>query len=205
MLDRDPDAGGFGHWTGELADGAAYLDAVNGFINSPEFLATYGATSNAEFVTLLYQNVLDREPDDGGLAHWTGQLDSAAMTRAEVVRGFAQSTEFIAASQADFATWISGLDRDDRLDGGAGQNVLFGGIGVDSFVFTAPEGGHHAVADIEPWDVIELAGSSHADAAAALAALAPDGDDVTLTDGATTIRFHDTTLDTFTEDMFQIV
>jgi serralysin len=63
--------------------GGASLQAVaNGFIGSPEFLTRYGAsTTNTEFVTLLYNNVLNRDPDTGGLQNWLDALARARRAR----------------------------------------------------------------------------------------------------------------------------
>ena len=46
------------------------------FVRSPEFQDRYGNTTDAEFVTLLYRNTLNREPDPAGQAFWTGALAS---------------------------------------------------------------------------------------------------------------------------------
>jgi hypothetical protein len=66
------------------------------FIGSAEFGTKYGATTNAAFVELLYQNVLDRGADQDGLAFWAGALDVGSITRAEAVHGFAFSNEMSA-------------------------------------------------------------------------------------------------------------
>ena len=59
-----PDQAGHATWVERLVSGSYTLDqAAAGFVNSAEFTKTYGSTTNAEFVTLLYQNVLDRAPD----------------------------------------------------------------------------------------------------------------------------------------------
>jgi len=95
---RIPDYGGLLYWTNVFAQGIPLAGIADFFVNSPEFQATYGALSNGEFVTLLYQNVLGRGPDPDGLAFWTGQLDSGLMVRGDVLVGFSESAEFQAAS-----------------------------------------------------------------------------------------------------------
>ena len=67
-------------------------------ISSPEFFAEAGnshpqLSANAAWVTTLYERLLNREPDQQGLQFWTGNLDSGAMTREQVVLGFEQSPE----------------------------------------------------------------------------------------------------------------
>ncbi|HCS70124.1 MAG TPA: hypothetical protein DIW51_09170, partial [Rhodospirillaceae bacterium] len=203
-LGRNPDAGGFENWTENLANGGTYLDAITGFVNSVEFQNTYGSTTNSDFVTLLYQNVLGRAPNPAELAGWSNQLDSGALTRAEVVRGFAQSAEFQLASAPALEAWMR-AQGGDRLAGGSGDNILFGGIGADTFVFDTADSGTQTIADMEAWDTVEIAGSSFANVNALIASLTQDGGDVVLNDNGTTIRFEDTTISDFDTDMFVFV
>lgn len=43
---------------------------------------------------MLYQTFLDREYDKEGLADWVDRLDTGAMTRKKVLKGFSYSEEF---------------------------------------------------------------------------------------------------------------
>ncbi len=97
---RHPDIGGFDFWTQRLASGQSNLDHVSqSFVASPEFQATYGSKTDAEFVALVYQNVLDRAPDAAGYAFWTAQM-SAGMTRGQVMTRFSESAEYVGATRA---------------------------------------------------------------------------------------------------------
>ena len=49
--------------------------------------------TNQEFVSHLYNEVLNREPDSIGMNYWLGQLNSGAETKHEVLLGFSESTE----------------------------------------------------------------------------------------------------------------
>ena len=60
-------------------------------------VATYGALSNRAFVELVYNNVLGRQGDGGGVAHWEGQLNGGR-DRGSVMVGFSESAEFILAT-----------------------------------------------------------------------------------------------------------
>jgi serralysin len=91
-LDRLPDADGLVKWTTALHSGESLLEIANGFTSSAEFQERYGTPDNFGFTTLLYNNVLDRQPDSGGLTTWTEAMDSG-MTRADVVLGFSESAE----------------------------------------------------------------------------------------------------------------
>jgi len=162
-LDRDPDAQGFMNWSLRMAEGMPFIAAVSGFINSAEFTQTYGATDTTQFVTLLYNNVLGRAPDEQGFTNWCARLDDGVMSRAQVVQGFAQSQEFITAAQPDLKDWVLSLGPDDVLDGGGGANLLMGGMLSDTFVFRAAENGSHTIVDMEPWDVLRFQGFGYED------------------------------------------
>ncbi len=91
---RPPDLDGLSFWIGQMDKGAALPQVSAAFIGSAEFTAKYGANpGNGDFVTALYQKVLNRLPDAAGLAFWVNQLDAATISRPEVLIGFSESTE----------------------------------------------------------------------------------------------------------------
>jgi len=202
-LDRSPDRGGFLDWIDRLADGTPLVNAVTGFVNSQEFQQTYGALTNPQFVDLLYQNVLGRSADAGGLADWTGRLDSGT-SRAQVVLGFSESNEFINNTRQDTTDWIRGLGPDDEIHGAAGDNILAGGRLSDQFVFDTAEGGNHVVLDLEAWDALHFAGFGYADDATARSQMAQAGADVVFDDQGVNITFLNTQLGLISDDMIQV-
>jgi hypothetical protein len=94
-FDRLPDPQGETTWVNYLNAGHDVGDVAVSFVNSPEFQQRYGAPSNPEFVELLYRNVLDRAPDEAGLANWTNALDHG-LSRADALADFSSSPEFVA-------------------------------------------------------------------------------------------------------------
>ena len=68
--------------------------AADGFFHSDEFIAKN--TTNAEYVSILYQTFLGRELDEPGYELWVGLLDRNEWTRDQVLDGFALSDEFTA-------------------------------------------------------------------------------------------------------------
>jgi hypothetical protein len=92
-LARAPDVSGYLNWQNTITSGRTLLSITSGFINSAEFQQRYGNLNNTQFVTLLYQNVLHRAPDAGGLANWVNSLNTGA-SRESVVNGFSESQEF---------------------------------------------------------------------------------------------------------------
>lgn len=93
-FNRQPDLEGLGYWIDKLDDGVSLTRVANEFYRSAEFQTKYGSyTSNATFITTLYQNVLHRAPDIGGYDYWNYKLNSGDMTRAEVLVSFSESAE----------------------------------------------------------------------------------------------------------------
>ncbi len=93
-FNRTPDVSGLGFWINALDTGTAPIDVMKTFITSPEFISTYNKLDNTGFVNQIYQNVLHRPADAGGLAFWLEGINSGNAGRADVVNFFTQSDEF---------------------------------------------------------------------------------------------------------------
>jgi hypothetical protein len=89
---REPDLPGIGWHMATIEGGAQLVDVAGGFIASPEFASTYGAVDDAQFVTLLYRNVLGREPEAEGLAYHLNNL-AGGQPRNELLCNFSESPE----------------------------------------------------------------------------------------------------------------
>ena len=96
VFNREPEDVGLTFWTNALRLGADLDDLADLFIETPEFRDRYGNTSNDEFVTLLYRNTLNREPDAAGQAYWVDVLVSGRADRDDVVLAFSESAEHVA-------------------------------------------------------------------------------------------------------------
>jgi hypothetical protein len=138
---RIPDYGGLTFWVNSFRSGVPLSTISDNFAQSAEFLNRYGSLNNTDFVTLVYNNVLGRAPDPGGLAFWVGQLNAGTMTRGQVMLGFSESAEYRATSfnkvfvvqiyigmlrrspdQGGFDFWVG------QLDGGASGLTLIQGF-----------------------------------------------------------------------------
>ena len=91
---RDPDYGGWTGWFSYLRAGHSQTEILNQFLGSQEFQLRYGSLDNTAFVTLVYNNVLNRAPDPAGLAQWVAWLNAGTYSRADVMNGFITSPEF---------------------------------------------------------------------------------------------------------------
>lgn len=95
---RAPDADGQAYWERLYLHGRSLSSIAGQFAASPEFVATYGALDDREFVRRLYLNVFDREPDARGHEYWTSML-AQGRTRGWVMIGFSQSAEMRAKTR----------------------------------------------------------------------------------------------------------
>jgi serralysin len=92
IMGRESDEGGLGFWTKHLDNGTLLTTIAAGFMEAPEFDTLYGAApSNEEFIYKLYDNVLNREPDAGGLLYWTAEI--GRLGREQLVIEFSESPE----------------------------------------------------------------------------------------------------------------
>jgi len=93
VLDRLMDLDGLTGWLAAAGTGSSFGEIANGFLNSPEFMASFGELSNEAFVTQLYSSAFNRNPDQTGFDTWLAGLNDGTLTRGEVAAAFAQSTE----------------------------------------------------------------------------------------------------------------
>ena len=76
-----------------VASGMSLNAAASAFIASAEFTRAYGsAPSDADFVKLLYQNVLQRTPDANGSQYWVDNLQHG-QSRADLLVYFSEGKE----------------------------------------------------------------------------------------------------------------
>ena len=93
-LGRLPDQGGLNFWIARIGSNVPLTALANGFLATPEFITRFGSgQTNTAFVTAIYQNVLGRAPDQGGLDFFVGSIDSKAASRADVLVAISESTE----------------------------------------------------------------------------------------------------------------
>ena len=90
ILGRDSDSAGLSYWLNVLTTQSAASVAL-GFFGSQEF--TNLGLNDADFVSLLYTTLFDREADSGGFENWMAQLE-AGRPRELVIYGFLRSGEF---------------------------------------------------------------------------------------------------------------
>lgn len=92
-FNRKPDLAGLGYWLGVLDTGSTLDQIAEAFINSKEFQDLYAtSTTNQQFLTTLYNNVLHRTPDTAGSEYWLAAFQRGATKTALLVE-FSESQE----------------------------------------------------------------------------------------------------------------
>ena len=104
-FDRAPDVSGLDANVNAMRGGhLSIYDMANAFVNSAEFVNTYGALSDEQYVEQLYQNVLGRAGSQAEVAAWL----ATGADRAHILVGFTNRMSMSRLRQrACSITWIS--------------------------------------------------------------------------------------------------
>jgi Domain of unknown function (DUF4214) len=78
---------------------------ANGFVHSAEFVNTYGALTDQQYIEQLYHNVLGRVGSQAEVDAWL----ATGSDRAHILVGFAESSEFIADSTTGVQHYLDQL------------------------------------------------------------------------------------------------
>lgn len=127
FFNRMPDAGGLNAWVAQRRAGVPLSAVANAFAQSSEFLSRYGSLDPTAYVTLVYRNVLGRNPDAVGLSAWVGYLVNGTLNRGSVMLGFTESNEFRSATNAKvkvIAVYLGMLRRAPDPTGLAGWSAI---------------------------------------------------------------------------------
>jgi len=140
FLNRPPDSGGLKLFGGQLASGATDEQVVAAIAGSAEFYSDAGSSSSG-FVTDLYEDLLGRAPDPGGLSNWDSAL-AAGESRSAVALGIMASSEYQtdlvsgdyqfflhrAPDSGGLSFWVSQL-----ASGATDEQVIAGMVGSDEY------------------------------------------------------------------------
>ena len=96
-FNRAPDGFEVGYHVNDIENNEfQLLDIARNFLLSPEFSKTYGVNqSDEDYVKTLYENVLNRTPEDFELEYYTDQFESLSTERAKTLLNFSESPENI--------------------------------------------------------------------------------------------------------------
>jgi hypothetical protein len=97
VMHREADPDGKSFWLEANDGGVSMHDIADGLLRSDEGEGHCGGLSNVEYVNKLYDSVLNRAADRDGLITWTTALENGTMDRADVLLGFVNSADKLAA------------------------------------------------------------------------------------------------------------
>jgi hypothetical protein len=101
-FNRAPDSEGLLFWADAFARGTSMPEIAEFFALSPEAQAAFPAGStNANFISTVYDNVLGRQPDAAGEAFWNQVLDNGAVSRSQFVLEILKGARAAPGANAD--------------------------------------------------------------------------------------------------------
>ncbi|WP_295465855.1 DUF4214 domain-containing protein [uncultured Pseudomonas sp.] len=92
VFNRTPDFQGLAYWVNAYAHGTSFKTIADSFSQSQEFAQRYNAVDNAGFAGQLYQTILGRTGDSGGIAYWKSLLDNG-LSRGDAMISFTNADE----------------------------------------------------------------------------------------------------------------
>ncbi len=90
---RPADPGGLAYWA-DIFDATSDLtEALAAFGNASEFTDNFGALSNSDLVTNLYQQMYGHDPDPAGLEFYLNRIDTGVATLASIAKQIADGSQ----------------------------------------------------------------------------------------------------------------
>ena len=94
ILDREPDPEGLDFYVSLLDRGVSLFRIAEDIFTSPEFVASFGANLTTEdFLNRVYDNILNRAPDQEGFEFWRDAIDSGQVSESEAVVYISEDAE----------------------------------------------------------------------------------------------------------------
>ncbi len=94
ILDRTPDGAGLDFYVSLLDRGVSLFTIAEDISTSDEFVQSFGRNLSTEgFLGRVYQNILNRTPDQLGLDFWRNAIDTDEVSRSEAVVYISEDAE----------------------------------------------------------------------------------------------------------------
>jgi hypothetical protein len=91
---RYPDYEGLNYYTGQREEARPLHEIASEFVGSREFTLRYGELDNAQFVELLFNNILGYPSQADIRNYWVEEIATGRMTRGQVLVDLAESGAF---------------------------------------------------------------------------------------------------------------
>ncbi|WP_439123342.1 DUF4214 domain-containing protein [Marivita sp.] len=126
---RAPDPVGFEFWVNAYENGTSTLEIANFFADQAETRALYPYFADPEnstpeaFITSIYQNLFNRDPDSAGLEFWIIALTSGGVSTGQMIEAIIGGATIdpdvsVIQNKVDAALLTLGLDGADELSTG---------------------------------------------------------------------------------------
>ena len=116
-FNRAPEPVGFDFWLGVLDNTVSLSEIATLFSTQPEakaiypFLEDQTSESPENFLTTVYKNLFDREPDQAGLDFWSGVIAAGAELGdilLEIIKGASEADQLVLDAKTDVAEhWVA--------------------------------------------------------------------------------------------------
>ena len=94
ILNREPDGAGLDFYVSLLDRGVSLFDIAEDISTSEEFVQSFGDNlTTIDFLGRVYQNILNRTPDQPGLDFWSNAIDTNEVSRSEAVVYISEDAE----------------------------------------------------------------------------------------------------------------
>jgi len=145
ILGRAADQPGLDYWVNEIESGQLTLENTRAsFSQQVEYTSLYASLDNSALVTRMYQNFLERDPDDDGLAYWVSELDAGSVNPDQLVNALVNALEdpnaISAQALVDKAVLTNKVSAAEYF-----TDTFTGEIVDDTFILVA----QNAVADVD--------------------------------------------------------
>ena len=114
---RQPDEAGLEYWLDVAESGVSLQDLSYNFEQAEEFTARYGEVDHDDFIELIYQNVMCRQPDGGGFEYWLELLEAGVIGRGELMVLFSESDEFVEETDTGWSIFDDADEANFEEDG----------------------------------------------------------------------------------------
>ena len=110
ILGRAADRPGLDYWQDQIYAGIFTLENTRAAFTHPgqaEYTEIYGGLTNSQLVTAIYENFLERAPDNLGFLYWVAELDNGRVNPNQMINAIINAVQDINAtgeqSTKDFA------------------------------------------------------------------------------------------------------
>jgi len=95
LLDREPSSFELEYWAGRYWNGLPLVTIAEAFTHSREFVSRFGDVSDSAMVSLLYTEVLGRQPGAGAVEAIATKIESGEIHRGHAVVQVTESGEYV--------------------------------------------------------------------------------------------------------------